>query len=383
MAGVTDLPFRKLCREFGERSFTAAELDQAARGHDAPAGLYVMEMITSRALVEGNLETWRMIEPDPQERVRSVQLYGVNPSVMAEAARLIVERGYADHIDMNFGCPVPKVTKRGGGAALPWKRDLFQEIVSSVVTTVDALAPGGPGSIPVTVKMRIGIDDDHVTVMDAAKVAQNCGVAGVGLHARTCEQYYSGTARWEWIARLKESLSIPVFGNGDVFSGQDCQEMLEQTGCDGVIVGRGCQGRPWIFDEIVAGLNGRDPLPPPNLGQVAQVIMRHSELMVENCGNELRALREMRKHIGWYLRGFAVGGPTRQSLGLVSSLAELESKLNELDLTQPFPPAAWGHRGRSGKAKTPHLPHNWLESHEVSTEQRKLLHLAEDGGSGG
>lgn len=383
MAGVTDLPFRRLCREFGEQSYSSAELDPAVKGVDAPAGLYIMEMITARALVEGNQETWQMIEPDAEERVRSVQLYGVNPEVMVGAIRMIVERGYADHIDMNFGCPVPKVTKRGGGAALPWKRDLFESIVSSAVKTADQFAPEGPGSIPVTIKMRIGIDDDHVTMFEAAKIAENSGVAAVGLHARTCEQYYSGNARWGFIARLKESLSIPVFGNGDVFSGQDALNMLDQTGCDAVIIGRGAQGRPWLFDEIVATLAGRDPMEPPTLGDVARVILEHASLMVDNVGDEHRAMREMRKHIGWYLRGFSVGGAARQALGLVSTMQDLEYRLSQLSLTQPFPEAALGQRGRVGNVKQPHLPQGWLDSRFVTEEQRRVLHLSEDGGSGG
>lgn len=384
MAGVTDLPFRRLCREFGEAAIGSAELASAQRGIDAPAGLYVMEMVTARALVERNQETWRMIAPDPEERVRSVQLYGVDPTVMGQAARMLVEGGFADHIDMNFGCPVPKVTRRGGGAALPWKLDLYRSILSEVVRAADRYAPDGPGSVPVTVKMRIGIDDDHVTVFDAARVAQEVGVAAVGLHARTQEQYYSGGARWEWIARLKEAVSIPVLGNGDIFSGRDAARMMEQTGCDAVVIGRGCQGRPWLFQELVAALRGGPAPMDPDLGRVCRVIERHAELMVETMGDELRAMREMRKHIGWYLRGFAVGGTTRHALGLVASIEELRERLAELDQSQPYPRVAAGPRGRAGSAKRPHLPQDWLESRQVTEAQRQELHLADsDGGSGG
>lgn len=384
MAGVTDLPFRRLCREFGEAALDPRELAAARRGIDAPAGLYVMEMVTARALVEGGRETWRMIEPDPQERVRSVQLYGVDAAVMGRAARMLVEGGFADHIDMNFGCPVPKVTRRGGGAALPWKLDLYRAILDEVVGAADRYAPGGPGSVPVTVKMRIGIDDDHVTALDAARIAENAGVAAVGLHARTQEQYYSGDARWEWIARLKETVNIPVFGNGDVFSGADAASMMKQTGCDAVVIGRGCQGRPWLFNELVAALRGL-PIPAdPDLGTVCDVIERHAELMVETMGDELRAMREMRKHIGWYLRGFAVGGATRHALGLVASSSELHERLCELDRAQPYPSAAAGPRGRAGSPKRPHVPQDWLQSRQVTEAQRRELHLSDgDGGSGG
>ncbi len=389
MAGVTDLPFRRLCRQFGERPLLdapgwQAQLATARRGVDAPSGLYVMEMITARALVEGNRETWRMIQPDDQERVRSVQLYGTNPHVMAAATKLLVEGDYVDHIDMNFGCPVPKVTRRGGGAALPWKRDLYEQIVAGVVETADRHAKDGPGSIPVTVKMRLGIDDDHLTAFDAGKIAENVGAVGVGIHARTQEQYYSGSARWPMISKLKEHLKIPVFGNGDIFSGTDATDMIAETGCDAVIVGRGCQGRPWIFGKIIAEMHGLPEPDDPNLGEVAQIILQHAELMVETTDNEDRAMREMRKHIGWYLRGFPVGGRTRQQLSMVSTLEELGNQLSQLEPDVPFPPVAEGRRGRAGTARTPHLPHGWLDSRSVTESEAAELDLADgDGGSGG
>ena len=384
MAGVTDLPFRRLARQFGERPIASEELGQAQPAVDAPAGLYVMEMVTARALVEGNRETWRMLTPDPEERIRSVQLYGTNPETMGAAVKLLAEQDLADHIDLNFGCPVPKVTKRGGGAALPWKRDLFADILTSVIAAADSFASGGPGSIPVTVKMRIGIDEEHVTAPEAADIAQAAGAAAVGIHARTQEQYYSGTARWEWISRIKDRLKIPVFGNGDIFEGADAQKMLDETGCDAVIVGRGCQGRPWLFEEIVAELWGRPAPPSPTLGQVRDTIMRHADLMIQNAGEEERAMREMRKHLGWYLRGFSIGGQTRQRLSLVSTRDELAQILSALDGAEPYPKAAGGPRGRAGRPKQPHLPEGWLSSRDVSGTERKLLQLAEaDGGSGG
>lgn len=378
MAGVTDLPFRRLCREFGESVLDGSQLAAT----DAPSGLYVMEMVTARALTEGNPETWRMVEPDPTERVRSVQLYGVDPVSMGEATRSLVRGGYADHVDLNFGCPVPKVTKRGGGAALPWKRDLFQAIVRSVVAAADESAPAA-GHVPVTVKMRIGIDGDHATALEAGRLAQNAGVSAVSLHARTQEQYYSGKADLEWIARLKDSLNIPVFGNGDIFSASDAERMMDATGCDAVVIGRGCQGRPWLFAELSAALHGKAVPDSPNLAQVRQTILRHAALMVDTMGDELRAMREMRKHIGWYLRGFAVGGETRGALGLVSSYVELEERTASLDLDQPFPASAHGARGRAGSPKRPHLPDGWLDSRDLTPWEREKLHLAEDGGSGG
>ncbi|QWW20710.1 tRNA dihydrouridine synthase DusB [Schaalia sp. 19OD2882] len=406
MAGVTDAPFRRLCRLFGEEGLpwhlrpadTRAVADQDPAGGsalvpeepprpepgvDAPAGLYVMEMVTSRALVEGNAKTLDMVRPDPAERVRSVQLYGVVPEVMAAATRILVERDLADHIDLNFGCPVPKVTRKGGGAALPWKKDLYSDLVGAVVHAAESAGRTAGREVPVTVKMRIGIDEDHVTHLDAARTAQDLGAAAVALHARTQTQHYSGTAKWQEIARLKDALRIPVMGNGDVFSGADAVRMMRETGCDAIVVGRGCQGRPWLFRDLVAATHGCDPRPGPGLGEVAEVIMRHARWCVEDRGDDLRAMREMRKHVGWYLRGFAVGGRARGELSRVSSLAELSERLGALDLDQPFPPSAEGPRGRAGTEKTPHLPHGWLDSRTLTEAERAQLHLAEEGADGG
>lgn len=394
MAGVTDAPFRRLCRLYGEESLPdSLHPDRGAihpktggaavRGIDGPAGLYVAEMVTSRALVEGRERTRDMVRPDPTERIRSIQLYGVNPPVMAAAASILVEEDFADHIDINFGCPVPKVTKKGGGAALPWKKDLYTDLVASVVRAAEASGKKVGRDVPVTVKMRIGIDDEHVTYLDAAKIAQDQGALGVCLHARTQTQHYAGKARWEAIARLKEHVSIPVFGNGDVFEGADALRMMEETGCDAVEIGRGCQGRPWLFRDIVAAAHGLDAPAQPDLREIASIIMRHAQWVVEDQGNELRGMREMRKHVGWYMRGFAVGGPQRQALNMVSSLEELEQRLNDLDLDQPFPKAAQGARGRAGGEKTPHLPDGWLDSPCLTEDERATLHLAELGVSGG
>lgn len=391
MAGVTDQAFRKVCRDMALSALPAGVAPGTVRSATgpgagdrvAPGGLFVTEMVTARALLEGNPRSWQMVEPDQGEHVRSVQLYGTDPATLGQAAGLLVERGLADHIDLNFGCPVPKVTRKGGGAAIPWKRDLFQDIVTSVVTSVEGADPNGPGHVPVTVKMRIGIDDDHVTVLDAAKIAQDAGVSGVGLHARTQAQYYSGQARWPWITDLKQRMKIPVFGNGDIFSAEDAQAMFTETGSDAVIIGRGCQGRPWLFREITAALWGQEAPPPPSLGEVVDILRTHAQLTVEFSGSEDRALKEMRKHVGWYLRGFAVGGEQRRELNLVQTLAELDEGLSQLDLDQPFPAAGLGSRGRKGSARKPHLPHGWLDSKYLSEDERADLIYAEDDVSGG
>jgi nifR3 family TIM-barrel protein len=341
MAGITNAGFRRLCREQG-------------------AGFYVCEMITSRGIVEKNPLTFRMIEFDADEHPRSMQLYGVDPAAMGLAVRMIVERDLADHIDMNFGCPVPKVTRRGGGAALPYKRRLFERIVRAAVENA--------GSVPVTVKMRIGIDDERRTYLDAARRAAGAGVAAVALHARTAAQRYSGTAEWSAIARLRDAMpaELPVLGNGDIFSAADALAMVAQTGCDGVVVGRGCLGRPWLFGDLEAAFAGR-PLPePPNLGQVAATMRRHAVLLIEHMGDH-KGIRDMRKHIAWYLKGFPVGSDLRRHLGMVSSVDELDELLTQLDPDIPFPPDADGPRGRQGSAGRVVLPEHWLDDPDDPT----------------
>lgn len=360
MAGVTNRAFRRLCREHG-------------------AGLYVAEMVTSRALVERTPESMRIIRHDEDERPRSVQVYGVDPATVGAAVRVLAEEDRADHVDLNFGCPVPKVTRKGGGAVLPWKRDLFAAIVR------EAVAAASPHGVPVTVKMRKGIDDDHLTYLEAGLVAQDAGVAAVALHARTAADYYSGTADWEAIARLKEAVTdIPVLGNGDIWSAEDALAMVAQTGCDGVVVGRGCQGRPWLFADLAAAFHGSDVRVTPGLRQVADVIRRHAELMVEEFEDELKALREIRKHMAWYLKGYAVGGTLRSQLALVETLDHLDDLLGRLDLDQPYPGAgAEGQRGRAGSPKRPSLPEGWLDSRDLSESFRRSLQEAELSVSGG
>ena len=337
MAGITNASFRRLCREFG-------------------AGLYVCEMITTRALLVGNPKTMDMIRFEPEESPRSLQLYGVDPVVVGQAVRMVVEQDLADHIDLNFGCPVPKVTRKGGGSALPYKRRLFEAIVSAAVTAASE------ADVPVTVKMRIGIDPDHITYTDAGRIAEDCGVAAVALHGRTAIQHYSGAADWSAIARLKEIVTgIPVLGNGDIFAASDALAMMAQTGCDGVVVGRGCQGRPWLFAELAAAFEGRPAPTPPDLAAVAATLRRHAVLLCEEMGAD-RGMRDLRKHMAWYFRGFAVGSDVRRDLGMVSTLDELDSLLDRLDLDQPFPVAARGPRGRQGAPqRRVQLPYGWLD----------------------
>jgi nifR3 family TIM-barrel protein len=335
MAGITDSPFRRLCRDYG-------------------GGLFVSEMITTRALVERDPETMRMIEFAADERPRSLQLYGVDPHYVGEAVRLLVAEDRADHIDLNFGCPVPKVTRRGGGAALPWKRDLLRAVLRSAVTAA--------GAVPVTMKMRMGIDDAHLTYLDAGRIAAEEGVAAIALHARTAAQAYSGTADWSAIARLKDHVQdVPVLGNGDVWEAADALRMMAETGCDGVVVGRGCLGRPWLFRSFNRAFDGQPDEAPPPLAEVVQVMHRHASLLAEWMGEE-KGLREFRKHVSWYLKGFAVGGESRRTLGLVSSLEELAGLLSSLDLDQAFPETAIAApRGRAGAPRRVSLPDGWLD----------------------
>lgn len=361
MAGVTNAAFRRLCRENG-------------------GGLFVAEMVTSRALVERSPESMRIIAHDPDETPRSVQVYGVDPATIAAAVRILVDEDRADHIDMNFGCPVPKVTRKGGGAVLPWKKDLFRDIVRAAVREASRK------DIPVTVKMRKGVDDDHLTYIDAGTMAEREGVAAVALHARTAADYYSGHADWDAIARLKEAVrSIPVLGNGDIWAAEDAKAMIERTGCDGVVVGRGCMGRPWLFADLQAVFEGRADRVRPGLRAVADTIFRHGELMVRHFdGDEDRGMRELRKHMAWYLKGYPVGGETRRRLGLVSALVELREILDSMDLDSPYPgDDAEGPRGRQGTARTPSCPEGWLDTQDITPDLEARLREAELSVSGG
>lgn len=385
MAGVTNAPFRRLCREAAQHGYDLAGIrpPEASPVH-APLGLYVCEMITSRALVEDTRRTVQLITPDEDEFPKSVQLYGVVPNVMERAAFIATSRGYADHIDLNFGCPVPKVTRKGGGAALPWKTGLLQDIIAAVIRGArdgfDAWRENHDhpaDSVPVTVKARIGIDDDHETYRDAAQIAQDQGAAAFTLHARTLQERYSGQAHWETISRVVDAVDIPILGNGDIFEGTDAMRMMAQTGCAGVVVGRGCQGRPWLFTDIVAHMLGADVSVAPTLGEVCETILHHARLSIDHDGDEFHALRDLRKHIGWYLRGFPVGSDVRRDVSAVTSLDELQTILHRLDPDIAYPQAARGPRGRAGSARAPKLPHGWLDSRELDGPGLEMLKAAE------
>jgi nifR3 family TIM-barrel protein len=356
MAGITNAAFRLLCREQG-------------------AGLFVSEMVTARALVERNEETLRMIVPGEGESPRSIQLYATDPKDLARAVSMLGKENLADHIDLNFGCPVPKVTRKGGGAALPYKRRLFSELVSAAVENAK------PYGIPVTVKMRVGIDSNHETYLDAGTIAANLGVAWVALHARTAEQFYEGKADWSKIKNLVDHLKptgVPVLGNGDIWSGADGIRMMEETGCAGVVVGRGCLGRPWLFADLVDAFAGESSRALPTLFQVRDVMRRHAQLLSEYFQSEERACRDLRKHMAWYLKGFRVEGEIRPRLGMVASLEELDDLLSQL-VDQPYPiEIGEAPRGRRSHGRSVSLPQGWLDDPEelVTVDGR-------DSGSGG
>ena len=339
MAGITNAAFRRLCREQG-------------------AGLFVSEMVTARALIERREETFRLIKPGVGETPRSIQLYAVDPVVLGKAVDLLGSEDLADHVDLNFGCPVPKVTRRGGGAALPFKRKLFSAIVESAVKSASKYG------IPVTVKMRVGINSDHQTFLESAKSAADLGVTWVSLHARTAAQLYEGRSDWNKITELVEHLSdtdVPVLGNGDIWSGADAVNMMQQTGCAGVVVGRGCLGRPWLFADLVSSINGENKRVNPNLFEVRKIMLRHGQLLVEYFENEDRAMRDIRKHMAWYLKGFSVPREIRSSLGMVSSLVEMEQLLSGLQ-DQPYPQEVGdGPRGRTSQGREVKLPAGWLD----------------------
>jgi nifR3 family TIM-barrel protein len=353
MAGITNAPFRRLCRSFGE-----------------PGGLYVSEMITARGIVERNQKTLRMARFADDEPVRSIQLYGTDPGTVGEAIRFLVDEQRTDHVDLNFGCPVAKVTRKGGGAALPVRRALFTAIVRAAV--------GAAGAVPVTVKMRIGVDDGLRTFLDAGRRAADEGVAAVALHGRTAEQHYSGRADWRAIGELKAALDgsgVPVLGNGDIWLPGDALALMASTGCDGVVVGRGCLGRPWLFRDLATALAGGEPPPAPPLGEVAEVLRRHARLLVDwfapapddpDAGArftpESVTLLDIRKHVGWYLQGYPVGGEVRRRLMAATSLAALEAEIDRLDPDlRPLPGSDTQPRGKTSGPRRVVLPEGWLD----------------------
>ena len=347
MAGITNAAYRRLCLE-----------QTRGQGGD---GVFVCEMITSRGLVEGDEHTRDMLVFDELETTRSVQLYGTDPVYVGKAAEILCAEYGVAHIDLNFGCPVPKVTRKGGGGALPWKRGLLAEILT------EAVAAATPYDVPVTIKTRKGLDDDHLTYLDAGRIAQETGAAAIALHGRTVAQSYSGVADWEAIARLVEHVDIPVLGNGDIWEASDALRMVEETGAAGVVVGRGCLGRPWLFRDLAAAFAGDDVATLPALGEVREVMRRHAELLCTHMGEE-RGCKEFRKHVSWYLKGFAAGGTLRRALALVTTLAELDVLLDELDPSEPFPVAELGTpRGRQGSPRSRIvLPDGWLDDTDGS-----------------
>jgi len=338
MAGVTNAVFRDLCRSYG-------------------AGLYVSEMVAARGLVEGQLKTRQLARFGPGEQPRSMQLYGTNPAVLRDAARLLVDELGAQHIDLNFGCPVRKVTRHGGGSALPWRRTLFANVVAGAVE--------GARDVPVTVKLRMGIDADHLTYLDAGPIAAAQGAAAVALHARTAEQAYSGRADWNAIARLKEAVSeVPVLGNGDIWVASDAVAMMNQTGCDGVVVGRGCLGRPWLFGDLVAAFEGREVNSAPLLGHVRDAMRDHARRLTEWHGDRV-GVRDLRKHVGWYLQGYPVGPAMRRKLVAADDLAEFETILDEMDPLVELPAESIGlPRGHQHGPRPVTVPEHFWEDRD-------------------
>jgi nifR3 family TIM-barrel protein len=335
MAGVTNYPFRSVCREFG-------------------AGLYVSEMINARALVDGREKTVKIAGFGPEETPRSLQLYGTDPYYVGEAVKLLVGEGRIDHLDMNFGCPVPKVTRKGGGAAIPLKPILLKNIVRAAVSYAE--------SVPVTIKFRKGINQEYLTFRSAGRVAEDEGCAAVGLHARTAAQLYHGQADWEAIAELKQALHIPVFGNGDIWEAEDALRMMRTTGCDGVIVGRGCLGRPWLFRDLTDVFQGREPADPPNLSEVLAIMFAHARKLCDWFG-EYVAMRSFRRHASWYTKGFRIRSEIRAALMRIETLSQLEDLFLDVDRLQPFPPAAMRVvRGKATGTQKVALPLGYLEN---------------------
>jgi nifR3 family TIM-barrel protein len=340
MAGVTNYPFRYICRNFG-------------------AGLYVSEMINARPLVDGRDKTVKLADFGPEETPRSLQLYGSDPYYISEAVKRLVNEGRVDHLDMNFGCPVPKVTRKGGGAAIPLKPRLLRNIVRAAVKNAER--------IPVTIKFRIGINAEHITFVTAGQVAEDEGCAAVGLHARTAAQLYNGQANWNAIAELKQAVKIPVLGNGDIWEGHDALRMMRETGCDGVIVGRGCLGRPWLFRDLADVFNGREPSDPPGLAEILDIMTAHAQKLSDWFGEHV-AMRSFRRHVSWYTKGFRMTSQVRDGMMRIETLADLQTLFRDVDKSQAFPPAAMRVvRGKATGIQKVALPAGFLDNPDDAT----------------
>jgi nifR3 family TIM-barrel protein len=342
MAGVTNRAFRAMCRSHG------------------PGLVYVNEMVMANAVVYRNGKTETMLQFGADESPRSLQVYGSDPDVLGRAVHRLCDEGRVDHIDINFGCPAAKVTRKGGGAAVPAKPALLRAIVRAAVRAAT------PYGVPITTKFRMGLWDDLRTDVTTGLICAEEGVAWIALHARTVEQHYSGEARWEAIAELKQAVDgVPVLGNGDIWEASDAVEMMRRTGCDGVVIGRGCLGRPWLFGDLVTVLDGGPAPEPRRLGEVRDAMSRHARLLVEHFadfGAEHHAMRNFRKHTSWYLSGYPVGGATRARLAMVSSIAELDDLLAGLDPTSVIVPG--GERIKRGHTNGPirvALPDGYLD----------------------
>jgi nifR3 family TIM-barrel protein len=295
MAGVTDLPFRLLCKEQG-------------------AGLLCMEMVSAKAIYYNNKNTEALMEIDDRERPVSLQLFGSDADIMSEMAKRIEEKPFAI-LDINMGCPVPKVAGNGEGSALMKNPELVREIVSKVVKAIEK---------PVTVKIRKGFDENHVNAVEIAKIIEDCGAAAVAVHGRTREQYYSGTADWDIIRQVKEAVSIPVIGNGDVTGPESAKKMIEETGVDGIMIGRAARGNPWIFGQIKEYLETGVIPEKPSYDEVREMMLRHARMQLE-CKGEYTGIREMRKHVAWYTAGYPNSAKLRAKMNEVESYEQLRA----------------------------------------------------------